>query len=132
MAHWALLNGGAGLRWAESGQRGVENFPNLLAVVFRRSFVSGSDNKNNINHKNIDPSRRLFFTHSCLDNHRITIHSHPSTVKMGFTDLVGDAGLTMLNNWLVSRSYITGYAFFSLSGCRSWHHLLDDEIPSSP
>ncbi|KAI9752476.1 MAG: Translation elongation factor 1 beta [Lichina confinis] len=29
---------------------------------------------------------------------------------MGFTDLVSDAGLTMLNNWLKSRSYIVGYA----------------------
>ncbi|KAI9883834.1 MAG: hypothetical protein M1823_004388 [Watsoniomyces obsoletus] len=29
---------------------------------------------------------------------------------MGFTDLVSDAGLTMLNNWVRSRSYIAGYA----------------------
>ncbi|KAJ4390942.1 Translation elongation factor 1 beta [Gnomoniopsis smithogilvyi] len=29
---------------------------------------------------------------------------------MGFTDLVSDAGLTMLNNWLVTRSYIAGYS----------------------
>ncbi|KAI9790531.1 MAG: Translation elongation factor 1 beta [Peltula sp. TS41687] len=28
---------------------------------------------------------------------------------MGFTDLLSDAGLTMLNNWLKTRSYITGY-----------------------
>lgn len=28
---------------------------------------------------------------------------------MGFTDLVSDAGLTMLNSFLVNRSYITGY-----------------------
>lgn len=31
---------------------------------------------------------------------------------MGFTDFVSDAGLTMLNNWLVSRSYITGYVLW--------------------
>ncbi|PQE11279.1 elongation factor 1-beta protein [Rutstroemia sp. NJR-2017a BVV2] len=29
---------------------------------------------------------------------------------MGFTDLVSDAGLTMLNNWLQTRSYIVGYS----------------------
>lgn len=29
---------------------------------------------------------------------------------MGFTDLDSDAGLTMLNNWLKTRSYVTGYA----------------------
>ncbi|KAK3367486.1 hypothetical protein B0H63DRAFT_82349 [Podospora didyma] len=29
---------------------------------------------------------------------------------MGFTDLLTDAGLTVLNNWLLTRSYITGYA----------------------
>ncbi|PFH61011.1 hypothetical protein XA68_18429 [Ophiocordyceps unilateralis] len=28
---------------------------------------------------------------------------------MGFADFLSDAGLTMLNNWLVTRSYITGY-----------------------
>ncbi|KAL3959134.1 hypothetical protein ACCO45_007296 [Purpureocillium lilacinum] len=28
---------------------------------------------------------------------------------MGFTDLLTDAGLGLLNNWLVTRSYITGY-----------------------
>lgn len=28
---------------------------------------------------------------------------------MGFTDLVSDAGLSMLNNFLTTRSYITGY-----------------------
>lgn len=28
---------------------------------------------------------------------------------MGFTDLVSDTGLTMLNNWLTTRSYISGY-----------------------
>ncbi|KAJ9647901.1 hypothetical protein H2201_001268 [Coniosporium apollinis] len=28
---------------------------------------------------------------------------------MGFTDLVSGAGLTMLNNWLKTRSYIVGY-----------------------
>ncbi|KAF3768082.1 hypothetical protein M406DRAFT_355828 [Cryphonectria parasitica EP155] len=28
---------------------------------------------------------------------------------MGFTDLVSDAGLTVLNSFLVTRSYITGY-----------------------
>ncbi|KXX79682.1 Elongation factor 1-beta [Madurella mycetomatis] len=29
---------------------------------------------------------------------------------MGFTDLLTDAGLTVLNNWLQTRSYITGYS----------------------
>ncbi|KAK4124295.1 hypothetical protein N657DRAFT_571835 [Parathielavia appendiculata] len=33
---------------------------------------------------------------------------------MGFTDLLSDAGLTVLNNWLLTRSYITGYAFTDL------------------
>jgi len=28
---------------------------------------------------------------------------------MGFTDLVSDAGLTMLNSWLTTRSYVTGH-----------------------
>jgi len=28
---------------------------------------------------------------------------------MGFTDFVSDAGLAMLNSWLTTRSYITGY-----------------------
>ncbi|KAF2198325.1 elongation factor 1 beta subunit [Delitschia confertaspora ATCC 74209] len=28
---------------------------------------------------------------------------------MGFTDFVSDAGLTLLNNWLKTRSYIVGY-----------------------
>lgn len=28
---------------------------------------------------------------------------------MGFTDLVSDAGLAMLNSWLTTRSYISGY-----------------------
>ncbi|KAM7197842.1 elongation factor 1-beta [Rhypophila sp. PSN 637] len=28
---------------------------------------------------------------------------------MGFTDLLTDAGLTVLNNWLLTRSYVTGY-----------------------
>jgi len=28
---------------------------------------------------------------------------------MGFTDLVSDAGLTILNNWLLTRSYVVGY-----------------------
>ncbi|KAK1753411.1 translation elongation factor 1 beta [Echria macrotheca] len=29
---------------------------------------------------------------------------------MGFTDLLSDAGLTVLNNWLLTRSYITGFS----------------------
>ncbi|PSN72820.1 elongation factor 1 beta subunit [Corynespora cassiicola Philippines] len=29
---------------------------------------------------------------------------------MGFTDLVSDAGLTLLNNWVKTRSYIVGYS----------------------
>ncbi|KAK0645353.1 Elongation factor 1-beta [Lasiodiplodia hormozganensis] len=29
---------------------------------------------------------------------------------MGFTDFVSDAGLTLLNNWVSTRSYIVGYA----------------------
>lgn len=28
---------------------------------------------------------------------------------MGFTDLVSDAGLSMLNSFLTTRSYIAGY-----------------------
>lgn len=28
---------------------------------------------------------------------------------MGFTDLVSDAGLTVLNSFLATRSYIVGY-----------------------
>ncbi|KAB5585668.1 hypothetical protein GE09DRAFT_1210266 [Coniochaeta sp. 2T2.1] len=28
---------------------------------------------------------------------------------MGFTDLVSDAGLAILNNWLLTRSYVVGY-----------------------
>merc|ERR1712054_58743 len=32
------------------------------------------------------------------------------TYKMGFTDLVSNAGATMLNSWLTTRSYINGYA----------------------
>ncbi|KAK0610541.1 elongation factor 1-beta [Bombardia bombarda] len=28
---------------------------------------------------------------------------------MGFTDLLTDAGLAVLNNWLLTRSYVTGY-----------------------
>jgi elongation factor 1-beta len=28
---------------------------------------------------------------------------------MGFTDLLTDAGLAVLNNWLLTRSYITGF-----------------------
>ncbi|KAF1841045.1 elongation factor 1 beta subunit [Cucurbitaria berberidis CBS 394.84] len=29
---------------------------------------------------------------------------------MGFTDLVSDAGLTLLNNWVKTRSYVLGYS----------------------
>ncbi|KAI0135449.1 putative elongation factor 1-beta [Daldinia grandis] len=29
---------------------------------------------------------------------------------MGFTDLLSDAGLAVLNSWLTTRSYVTGYA----------------------
>jgi len=29
---------------------------------------------------------------------------------MGFTDLLTDAGLTVLNNWLLTRSYVAGYS----------------------
>ncbi|KAF2804904.1 elongation factor 1-beta [Mytilinidion resinicola] len=29
---------------------------------------------------------------------------------MGFTDFISDAGLTLLNNWVKTRSYIVGYA----------------------
>ncbi|EHK19377.1 uncharacterized protein TRIVIDRAFT_111661 [Trichoderma virens Gv29-8] len=29
---------------------------------------------------------------------------------MGFTDLLADTGLAVLNNWLLTRSYVTGYA----------------------
>lgn len=34
-------------------------------------------------------------------------------IKMGFTDLLSDAGLTVLNNWLLTRSYVTGYVLIS-------------------
>jgi len=30
--------------------------------------------------------------------------------RMGFTDFVSDAGLTLLNNWVKTRSYIVGYS----------------------
>ncbi|PTB75249.1 hypothetical protein M440DRAFT_1402789 [Trichoderma longibrachiatum ATCC 18648] len=33
---------------------------------------------------------------------------------MGFTDLLSDAGLALLNSWVSTRSYITGYALFPL------------------
>ncbi|KAF2032565.1 hypothetical protein EK21DRAFT_60783 [Setomelanomma holmii] len=29
---------------------------------------------------------------------------------MGFTDLISDAGLTLLNNWVKTRSYVVGYS----------------------
>jgi elongation factor 1-beta len=29
---------------------------------------------------------------------------------MGFTDLISEAGLTMLNNWIKTRSYVAGYS----------------------
>jgi len=29
---------------------------------------------------------------------------------MGFTDIISDAGLTMLNNWVKTRSYVLGYS----------------------
>jgi hypothetical protein len=32
----------------------------------------------------------------------------PSIANMGFTDFVSDAGLTLLNNWVKTRSYIVG------------------------
>jgi hypothetical protein len=35
-------------------------------------------------------------------------HILESTANMGFTDLVSDAGLTLLNNWVKTRSYIIG------------------------
>ena len=31
-----------------------------------------------------------------------------SIANMGFTDFVSDAGLTLLNNWVKTRSYIVG------------------------
>lgn len=32
----------------------------------------------------------------------------PQIARMGFTDLVSDAGLTVLNSYLSTRSYIVG------------------------
>jgi len=32
-----------------------------------------------------------------------------TSLIMGFTDLLSDAGLTLLNNWVKTRSYIVGY-----------------------
>jgi len=40
-----------------------------------------------------------------------TLPSPPSTsphATMGFTDFVSDTGLTLLNNWVKTRSYIVG------------------------
>jgi len=31
-----------------------------------------------------------------------------TTANMGFSDFVSDAGLTLLNNWVKTRSYIVG------------------------
>jgi hypothetical protein len=36
------------------------------------------------------------------------ILSTPPTANMGFTDLLSDAGLTLLNNWVKTRSYVIG------------------------
>jgi hypothetical protein len=33
---------------------------------------------------------------------------------MGFTDFLSDSGLTLLNNWLKTHSYITGYVSTSI------------------
>lgn len=35
-------------------------------------------------------------------------HSFSTIANMGFTDFVSDAGLTLLNNWVKTRSYIVG------------------------
>jgi len=43
-----------------------------------------------------------------LFNHSFSL-SKPHLAAMGFTDFVSDAGLTLLNNWVKTRSYIVGY-----------------------
>jgi hypothetical protein len=41
--------------------------------------------------------------------HLIPFSHDPKTIAiMGFLDLVSDAGLTLLNNWVKTRSYIVG------------------------
>jgi len=35
-------------------------------------------------------------------------HSFSSIANMGFTDFISDAGLSLLNNWVKTRSYIVG------------------------
>merc|ERR1712137_227563 len=35
--------------------------------------------------------------------------SFTTIANMGFTDFISDAGLTLLNNWVKTRSYIVGY-----------------------
>jgi len=49
------------------------------------------------------PNFRLFFTFKKPD-------SSLRIVKMGFIDLLTDAGLAVLNSYLTTRSYILGYA----------------------
>lgn len=42
---------------------------------------------------------------------------------MGFTDLVSDAGLTVLNSYLSTRSYIVGYVAASSRLLHCTHRL---------
>jgi len=42
-------------------------------------------------------------------NHLTSSHSIQIVAIMGFSDLLTDAGVTMLDKWLATRSYITGY-----------------------
>lgn len=105
----ARCGSGRGAHWLSAVlARGNRKFPKLPDVTYLQ--ISGSDDSSNT-HQNKTPTTNLNSSH--------TTHHHPHTlslslsiqsiVNMGFTDLVSDAGLTMLNNWLVTRSYITGY-----------------------
>lgn len=49
---------------------------------------------------------------------------------MGFTDLVSDAGLTVLNSYLTTRSYIVGYVADS-SHLLHWNPSPQPPFPSS-
>jgi hypothetical protein len=58
------------------------------------------------------PATRKTVPDSSPFHHRTFILTLPQqfkpTANMGFTDLVSDAGLTLLNNWVKTRSYIVG------------------------
>lgn len=48
-------------------------------------------------------------------------HTFGSAAAMGFTDLVSDAGLTLLNNWVKTRSYVLGYVPLPHHACFPMH-----------